>query len=101
MIDLTDEQLRIVRTILAEWTPAAEVRAFGSRVNGTARKHSDLDLAIVGDGRMDTHTLNRLREAFEESELPFRVDVLDWNAVSDSFRKVIDNAYIVLQPARR
>lgn len=99
MIDLTDEQLRIVRAIVAKWAPAAEVRAFGSRVNGTARKHSDLDLAIVGDGRIDTSTLNRLREAFEDSELPFRVDVLDWNAVSESFRNVIDNAYIVLQPA--
>ncbi len=96
MIDLTDEQLRIVRAILAEWVPAAQVRAFGSRANGTAHRHSDLDLALVGDGRIDTSTLNRLREAFEDSELPFRVDVLDWNAVSDSFRKVIDESSIVL-----
>ena len=38
-----------------------------------------------------------LREAFEESDLPFRVDVIDYNAVSDEFRAIIDAKYEILQ----
>ena len=33
-----------------------------------------------------------LKEAFQESELPFRVDLLDWNAISDEFRIVIEKS---------
>ena len=99
MIDVTDEQMEIIRAILALWVPRAEVRMFGSRTNGMARKHSDLDLAVVADPKIDFSTMNRLREAFEDSELPFRVDVLDWNALSDSFRKTIADQVVVLQPS--
>lgn len=47
MIKVTDEQLKIVLDILQQYVPDAEVRVFGSRYNLTARKYSDLDLAIV------------------------------------------------------
>ncbi len=98
MIDVTDRQMELIRAILARYVPHAEVRAFGSRADGTARRHSDLDIAIVGDTKIDFSTLNRLREAFEDSELPFRVDVLDWHAIAEDFRKVIDRHYVVIQP---
>jgi predicted nucleotidyltransferase len=97
MIDVTDEQMKIIRAILALWVPTAEVRVFGSRASGPARKHSDLDLAVAADQKIDFSTMNRLREAFEDSELPFRVDVLDWNAISDSFRKTIADQCVVLR----
>ncbi len=70
-----------------------EVRAFGSRVNGTTKSYSDLDLAVVGSGKLSDDTLRCLKEAFEESDLPFRVDVLDWNATSPGFQKVIEKQY--------
>jgi hypothetical protein len=38
-----------------------------------------------------------LREAFEDSDLPFRVDVLDWRAIPESFRKVIESGFEVIQ----
>lgn len=90
MIDVAPRHLRTVRRILARIVPECEARVFGSRVSGTAKASSDLDLAVVCEGRLDFDTLRLLREAFEESDLPFRVDVLDWHAVSDSFRRVIE-----------
>ena len=77
--------------------PECEVRAFGSRATWTAKDYSDLDLAVVGEGPLDWRTLDRLKEAFEESDLPMRVDVLDWHAISDSFREVIERDYVVMQ----
>jgi len=97
MIDVSERHLETIKGILAEYAGGCEVRAFGSRINGTATKHSDLDLAIVGNGKLERRTKMLLREAFEESDLPFRVDVIDYNAVSESFRAIIDNDYQVVQ----
>lgn len=97
MIDLSPNHLKTVRQILAEHVPACEVRAFGSRVTSSAKKYSDLDLAIVGDTALDLHTLARLKEAFEDSDLPIQVDVLDWREISESIQEVIAKDYAVLQ----
>ena len=97
MIDLRPHHLEKVRSILARHASHCEVRAFGSRVNGKAKSYSDLDLAVVGSGKLSDDTLRWLREAFEESDLPFRVDVLDWHAISPSFQKVIEREYEVIQ----
>ncbi len=93
MIDLPLHHLNTVRCILAEQIPGYEVRVFGSRVEGRAKPHSDLDLAIVGEKPVDLATLSRLKEAFEDSDLPIRVDLLDWNAISDEFRQAIQKSY--------
>ena len=93
MIDLAPDHLEKVRTILHQHVPRCEVRAFGSRVNGTAKDYSDIDLAVVGSTQLSDDTLRHLKEAFEESDLPFRVDVLDWHAASPEFQKVIGKQY--------
>jgi predicted nucleotidyltransferase len=99
MIELRPDHLALVKQILAQYAPGCEVRAFGSRVRRTAKDHSDLDLALVGAGPIEPGRLNRLQEAFEESDLPFRVDVLDWGMISDEFRRLIDQQYDILQAA--
>ena len=97
MIDLNPIHLETVRRILAEHVPTCEVRAFGSRVTWTAKDYSDLDLAVVGVAALDRGTLEWMREAFEESDLPIQVDVLDWHGISQSFQEVIGGDYAVLQ----
>ena len=94
MIDLLPEQLELVTRILAEYVPLCEVRAFGSRIKQTAKKWSDLDLAVIGPAKMDLYAL---KEAFEESVLPIQIDVLDWHAISPEFQAVIDAGYEVVQ----
>ena len=101
MIDLRPDHLQTVQRILAEHVPGCEVRAFGSRAAWTAKDYSDLDLAVVGAGPLDWRTVGRLKEAFEESSLPMRVDVLDWHAIPDSFRQVIERGYVVVQEATK
>ena len=88
---------RTVEALLREHVPECEVRAFGSCAAWTTKDYSDL--AIVGAGPLEWRTLGRLREAFEESSLPMRVDVLDWHAIPESFRRVIEQGYVVVQEA--
>ncbi|MBS0981438.1 nucleotidyltransferase domain-containing protein [Acetobacter thailandicus] len=76
-IDITPEERAIVLRILNETVPDREVRAFGSRVTGKAKPFSDLDLAIMGDEPLPLETRARLEETFSESELPWKVDILD------------------------
>lgn len=96
MIDVTGEQFKIIFDILKKNMPAYEARIFGSRHRGTAKAYSDLDLVIVGENRLGWKQIADLREAFEESNLPFRIDVLDWHAISPEFQKIIKQGYEVI-----
>jgi predicted nucleotidyltransferase len=99
MIDLSPEQLKTVRLLLSAHAPACEVCAFGSRVAGSAKPYSDLDLALKGPEKLTPMQMWRLREAFQESDLSMRVDILDWHAISEDFRKVILRRCEVIQEA--
>ncbi len=61
---------------------------FGSRANNKARKFSDYDIGIIGKKRVPWFILALIEEQFENSDLPFRVDVVDFSLVSPNFRKV-------------
>jgi predicted nucleotidyltransferase len=93
VIAISEDSLNMVKNILSKTVPNCEVRAFGSRVKGTNREYSDLDLAIIGEKKLGISALGDVQEAFMESTLPFRVDILDYNAISEKFQKVIDAEY--------
>jgi type I restriction enzyme S subunit len=99
MLDVSPTHLEIVRAILRNHVPDLEVFAFGSRVQGTARRYSDLDLAVMTQAPLCFAVLGALQEDFSASDLPFRVDILDWAATQDSFRRVIERDRIVVQAA--
>jgi predicted nucleotidyltransferase len=96
MLDLAPEHLAEVRRILHSHVPGRMVRAFGSRVHGTAKPFSDLDLVVMGETPLDFRQLAALKDTFSESNLPFRVDVVDWAATSEVFRGIIEGAYEVV-----
>lgn len=96
---ISPEELALVRAVLRRHVPGREVWAFGSRVVGPMKPHSDLDLAILGDEPLELVVAGRLRDAFAESDLPFRVDIVDWALIAESFRDVIRNHRVVLQEA--
>jgi type I restriction enzyme S subunit len=95
-IDIAPEERAIVLRILNEIVPDREVRAFGSRVTGNAKPFSDLDLAIMGDEPLPLETRARLEEAFSESDLPWKVDVLDWSLTEKGFQKAIKESSLSL-----
>lgn len=89
MLDLAPEHLLIVRRLLAEYLPGYRALAFGSRVKGTARRFSDLDIAVDGATAIPWMTLGQLKEALSESDLPMRVDVVDLTSSSKEFRDMV------------
>lgn len=97
MIDLAPRHLAIVQDILRHYLPDREVRVFGSRVTGKVKPYSDLDLAVMGDTPLTLTQLADLTEAFDESDLPWKVDVVDWATTSPSFREIVARHSEVLQ----
>ena len=98
-LDVRPQEWETVRRILQRLVPDREVWAFGSRVDGRAWAFSDLDLAIVGDQPLPAARRAELREAFVESELPWKVDLVDWPAVSEGFRRRVGDRRVRLQAA--
>lgn len=96
MIDIDRDCLETVKKILAVHFPDCDILVFGSRVTGRAHRYSDLDLVLVGKEAIDRHRLEALRDDFAESNLPFTVDVMDWHALSDSFRQVINDKFVLI-----
>lgn len=96
-IDIHPDHWKIVQRILQKHVPDLEVWAFGSRAKGSAKESSDLDLAIITDEPLPIDTSLALNEAFSESDLPWKVDVVDWSGVSGFRRSVIENGKVVIQ----
>lgn len=65
-----------MRDVFSRLLPHAEVRVFGSRAMGRARPFSDLDLLVRTGKRLSWEQRIALQDAFEQSELPFRVDIV-------------------------
>ena len=94
-IDITAEQRKTVLALLARHLPNTTAWVYGSRVKWTARPQSDLDLVVFAKPEQERR-VSDLREAFEESNLPFRVDLFVWDEVPEQFRKTIEAEHVVL-----
>lgn len=95
-IDITAEQRKTIVDLLKQHLPDIEVWVYGSRVKWTAKPHSALDMVVFTTPEQSQNVTN-LKEAFEESSLPFRVDCFVWDDVPESFYKNIQAEHVVLQ----
>jgi predicted nucleotidyltransferase len=99
MLVLEAGELAQVRAILRAHLPdAVQVGVFGSRVEPERVKPmSDLDLVLEGTEPLPLSLIAELREAFDESALPFKVDLVDRCCVDPAFGAIIDAAKLPLE----
>ena len=96
-IDVKPCDLETVKEILLRHVPDRVVRAFGSRVTGKAKKFSDLDLVVMGENPLSLSVVSALAEDFTESDLPFKVDVVEWATTKKAFREIVETEHVVVQ----
>ncbi len=96
-VDLRLDHWAIVRSALRRHVPDREVLAFGSRATWTAKEYSDLDLAVMGEEPLSLRTASALDEALGDSDLPFKVDVVDWARIDEGFRRIVRRHAVVVQ----
>jgi predicted nucleotidyltransferase len=97
VLAMTAEELSLLQSILKRYVPNFKVWAFGSRVTGTHKPYSDLDLALVGDEPISIQTRAMLSEALSNSGLPYKVDIVDWASTSEAFQQLIEKQKLVIQ----
>lgn len=88
---MLDSMLRnqLKNTVFRFLSPAAvTIFVFGSRASGSASKFSDVDLGIKTKKQLPVGVLSDIEEAFENSDLPYGVDVVDFSKVSNKFKEV-------------
>ena len=97
VIDISADHRELVLQILRTHLPrGTKAWVFGSRASGRARRYSDLDLAIDIRRRLTLDETASLADAFSESDLTYRVDVVDWRAIDDRFRQIIKQERVPL-----
>ncbi|GAB4180401.1 MAG: nucleotidyltransferase domain-containing protein [Erythrobacter tepidarius] len=96
MLDLQPNELREGREILQARVPRHRVLASGSRAEGRARPHSDLDLVVMERAAIPDLAWAELAADFEDSNLPFRVDLLRWQELTASMQQHIQQHSILI-----
>ena len=92
---LTHRDMQTLRQILSRYTDIQTVHIFGSRAKGNFRPGSDIDLAIM-NSNLGTTTLRKANSDFEESTLPYRVDLVDYHTITHpSLKEHIDRVGIL------
>jgi predicted nucleotidyltransferase len=92
-VQLTKLELEEIKSILGENISYAII--FGSRAYGNAKKFSDLDLCLKFSNSKEKSPsefsiLGDLREKFDNSNLPFIVDLSSYKDLPNKFQKLID-----------
>jgi len=90
MFQIEDKELEIVINIIKEYAEDCEVMVFGSRLYGTSKTFADLDLAFKCDSGLGLDRILQLEEKFDESDLPYKVDIVNYNKTSKEFQEIID-----------
>lgn len=83
-INLEEKHLKIVMDILSQ-APKINFYAFGSRVNNTNKRYSDFDICFKG--KIEPRLLRNIKTDFYESKLPFKVDLVAYDQLPESFKK--------------
>ncbi len=92
LLALDPADLKIFNDILQ--TIPYTLYAFGSRTKNTHKKFSDIDLCILEE--ISDLDLFYLKEKFEESNLPMKVEIARWHDLSSDFQQLIQHDLIRL-----
>ncbi len=93
-IHLDERHLNMLRDLLAQYYPEKEVWAYGSRVKGTAKNTSDIDIVIFDSNDTEYYIL---KDALDESDIPFLIQIMRWELIPQDFKDNILEKYFVVQ----
>jgi len=94
-VNIQPRDQEILYSLLSQYLPNTTVWAYGSRTTGNALPWSDLDLVVFTEANQKCQ-LSLLKETLEESNLPFRIDLLEWDWLPDDFKANIKASHAVL-----
>ena len=97
-VSLQPEELKCIKAIFQNIIPDREVLAFGSRTSAHYKPFADLDVVVMGENALPIEKLADLHNAFSESDLTFKVDIVVWSELTENFKNIIKNHCVVIKP---
>ena len=88
-LDLTEKHVEFIKKTVREILSDVEIYVYGSRVQGKAKRYSDVDIALKSKSAIPFLRLLDIKTAFENSTFPYNVDVIDLNSIKDDFKNII------------
>ena len=90
MIDLDEKYVNFIKKAFDERLNNYKLYLFGSRTIGRARKYSDIDLAVDSPELTDK-IKSDLEIYFTDSTIPYEIDIVDLNNISEKFKNIISD----------
>lgn len=90
--------LVFLKAIFDEYCPTASILAYGSRIVGDCHTGSDLDLVLIPQCPDETPSINTIKEALTESNIPFFVDIFQFDTLPIAFQEEINRYAIQIYP---
>ena len=100
MAKVSKKTAKEIKDIISRFLDPKEYQVFifGSRATGKAEKYSDYDIGIFGEKPISFETLGLIDEAFENSDLPYIINVVDFSMVPKNFKKIALSKIKILNP---
>jgi len=98
MSKIYKESIETLKKLIESVIKGEEVAVylFGSRATGKADYNSDIDIGIICKSENSEKIIAILREKIENSNIPYKVDVVDLTKVSEEFkRKVLEEGELL------
>ena len=95
MIDLDKKYADYIKNIIAQNLDNYKLYIFCSRVKGSAKKYSDIDIAIASN-ELTSQIKSKLEFIFENSTIPYKIDIIDLNNITEKFKSLIEQDLVEL-----
>ncbi len=84
-----EKALKLLEDVIKDAFKDSDVKIvlFGSRARGDYIKTSDIDIGILPRGKINKKKLILLREKMENSNIPYKVDIVDLSQASREFKE--------------
>ena len=97
-VEISKTDLETLRSIFRRFPSIRSVRVFGSRATGSARRTSDIDIAVSAPDMMDREWVD-LREALDAARIIYDLDLIRFETLlNDKLRARIDSDGILIYP---
>ncbi len=97
---IENDHLETVQRLLSLHFEGMEVWAHGARVTGVdLTPETELELVAISEDPLSFEVMTAVEKAFVDSDLPFRVDIMDWAKLPESLQKQIKKEHVVVQAA--
>jgi len=93
MLNIKPKYLEELKDIFENYCPKAEIWAYGSRVKNDCHSGSDLDL-VVKSFNDEKKYLYELRQLLNDSNIPFLIDINEFDKLSQAFQDEILKEYV-------